>query len=760
MTRAGVICGLFAVLAGAPAARAEVAPAPDAPIRVRRFALIIGSNDGGRERLPLRYALTDAESVVRVFSELGGVAPEDRIFLRNPDIATVRASFGGLSRMIQTARAAPDGAATRVEVVFYYSGHSDEEGLLPGGNMVPYGEVRAALDALKADVRVGIVDSCSSGALTRSKGGVRRAPFLVDAGSNVKGYAILTSAAADEAAQESDRLGGSFFTLSLVSGLRGAADARGDGRVTLNEAYQFAFDETLARTEKTVGGAQHPAYDIQLAGSGDLIITDLRSNTARLRIADDIEGRLYVRDIEGRLAAELGKRAGHPLELALEPGDYAVIVASGTVRMGANVHVAEGREAELVSSKLRMMPAEPTVSRGGSTFTADDMRVRPPSTEAVAPPSDGPREPLVKRLATAVARELRDEIPEIPPLPFVGSEPPRPEPVIPPPPPAPEKPAAEGTLRTTGFVFSIFPGVSIPRRASERTVHVSVGVPISRVGRVEGASTNLIAGFSGPVFGAQVATVLVGAGAVKGVQAASVAAIATGPLDGVQLSGLMSTAGGPVRGLQASSGLTISHGGAGIQAGLLNIAAGDFSGIQAGLLNISSGKVAGMQVGLVNVSEDIAGLPVGLVSIARAQPVRPGFWTGSQAPFNFGMQFGSRYVYNVLALSTGAPGTRARWDGQWRLSVGLGIHIPIGRFWLETDGMLQLATTEQSDEAQRRAQVRFLAGWQAFSRLALYAGLTADVAVQPPPIDVEPPQDDVGTEQSAATPGYVLGIRF
>jgi len=46
-------------------------------------------------------------------------------------------------------------------------------------------------------------------------------------------------------------------------GLRGAADASGDGRVTLGESYQFAFQETLAQTTTTQGGAQHPAYDIR-----------------------------------------------------------------------------------------------------------------------------------------------------------------------------------------------------------------------------------------------------------------------------------------------------------------------------------------------------------------------------------------------------------------------------------------------------------------------------------------------------------------
>ena len=134
------------------------------------------------------------------------------------------------------------------------------------------------------------------------------------------GHAYLTSASAEEAAQESDRIGSSFFTHYLISGLRGAADTAGDGIVTLNEAYTYAFQETLASTEKTQYGPQHPAYDINLSGSGDLVLTDLRSSSAILRVGEDVAGRLYLRDADGNLAVELNKAGGQKAELGLEPG--------------------------------------------------------------------------------------------------------------------------------------------------------------------------------------------------------------------------------------------------------------------------------------------------------------------------------------------------------------------------------------------------------------------------------------------------------
>ena len=76
----------------------------------------------------------------------------------------------------------------------------------------------------------------------------------MDASSDMRGHAFLTSSAADERAQESDRIAASYFTYYLVSGLRGAADINPDKRVTLQEAYQFASQETLARTERSQAG--------------------------------------------------------------------------------------------------------------------------------------------------------------------------------------------------------------------------------------------------------------------------------------------------------------------------------------------------------------------------------------------------------------------------------------------------------------------------------------------------------------------------
>jgi hypothetical protein len=334
--------------------------AVEGTVNVRRIGLVVGANDGGPEREVLRYATSDAKAIARVLRDLGGVGSNDMIQLADPNPQELREAFQRVR-----GRLASKAKGEKVQFIFYYSGHSDETGLLLGGSQMNYRALRKEIDKVPADVRIAILDSCASGAFTRLKGGTKRAPFLVSAAQDVEGHAFLTSSSADEAAQESDRIGGSFFTHFLGTGLRGAADANKDNLITLSEAYQFAFDETLARTEATRGGAQHAAYEIQLSGTGDLVMTDLRRTTARLELTSEIGGRIYVRNPQGDLAAELYKPVGSaPVLLSLEPGRYTVMVDDDRQLWRAQVKVSDGRRTVLTPANLQRVKREQTTERG------------------------------------------------------------------------------------------------------------------------------------------------------------------------------------------------------------------------------------------------------------------------------------------------------------------------------------------------------------------------------------------------------------
>ena len=94
----------------------------------RRIALVVGANRAGADRVPLRWAVADAERFAALLTEMGGVAPADCIVLREP---TRRALLDGLA-VVRGRAGEPRAGDGRTEVVVYYSGHADEQGLLLG----------------------------------------------------------------------------------------------------------------------------------------------------------------------------------------------------------------------------------------------------------------------------------------------------------------------------------------------------------------------------------------------------------------------------------------------------------------------------------------------------------------------------------------------------------------------------------------------------------------------------------------------------
>ncbi len=334
---------------------------------VQRWVLAVGANDGGAKRETLQYAVSDAQNFVQVMETMGGV--NTGVLLSDPRVDDLEEALHTLHNRVTSAEVA------RREVIIYYSGHADENGLWLGESLFSYTRLRNVMDRMEAEVQIAILDACASGAITRLKGGRRQKAFMVDASSDMRGYAFLTSSSEDEAAQESDAIGASFFSHYLVSGLRGAADVTGDGRVTLNEVYHFAFQNTLEGTERTRGGAQHPAYDIKMTGTGDVVMTDVRQTSAGLILGEALQGRFFVRNANRQLIAEFFKPAGRRVELGLEPGTYRVHMAREIQSATATVELAMGQRAILDEDHFEIIARERTTMRGGIKYSVKRSRV-------------------------------------------------------------------------------------------------------------------------------------------------------------------------------------------------------------------------------------------------------------------------------------------------------------------------------------------------------------------------------------------------
>ena len=317
---------------------------------IERFAVIIGNNAGPADEPRLQFAESDAARVAEALGEVGGVPDENQVVLRGRTADQVRTALIATNERIRGGQR----AGRQAMLFVYYSGHGDAEALHLGDTRLRLREVEALVRGSAAQVRVLVIDACRSGSLTRVKGG-RSAPPIALAGDGElgEGVIVLTASTAGEDAQESDQIGGSFFTHYLLSGLRGAADDDGDQVVTIAEAFRYTRNQTILASARTIGGVQHPTFHYDLRGRADLVLADLGSDRTRGRLTFPRDATwLVVRDggrssVVGEIVAQASRRT-----LSLTPGRYLVRGRTRDALLEGSAVVESGRETVVVSADL------------------------------------------------------------------------------------------------------------------------------------------------------------------------------------------------------------------------------------------------------------------------------------------------------------------------------------------------------------------------------------------------------------------------
>ena len=350
-----VLCWLAACLASL-----------DARAEITRYAVVVGNDAGHAGEIALHYAEEDARKVFEVLSTLGDFRRENMVLLQGK-------SGSELARVLisMNARIRSESSAGHDAVLFvYYSGHADAGALHLGEDALELGLVQRLVQGSPADFRILVLDACRSGALTRVKGGHAVAPFplSIDTELSGEGLAMLTSSAADEDAQESDELRGSFFTHYFVSGLRGAADRNGDGSVSVEEAYAHAYQNTLRASSQTLYGMQHPTFRFDLKGRGALPLTWVARRdgaTARLALPPGRTYVLFSGDESGPVVAEVGQHDAQRV-LALEAGRYFVRGRAREHLLEGLLELAPGQTSTLQESQLSPVEYARLARKGGT----------------------------------------------------------------------------------------------------------------------------------------------------------------------------------------------------------------------------------------------------------------------------------------------------------------------------------------------------------------------------------------------------------
>jgi hypothetical protein len=355
----------LAVSAYCPAALADATATAAGP-HPRTYAVVVGSNVGGAGQAPLRFAEDDAQRIAEVLRELGHYDGNDVRILLHTDPAHVLAAIDDVATKVRSNAARGE----QSEVVFYYSGHARANAVSIGGEELPLQTLRTRLSGLPSALTIVVLDACQSGSFSRVKGAEPAADFSYNSVSRLtqKGLAVMASSTSQELSQESDELKASYFTHHLVTALRGAGDSDGDGRVSLDEAYRYAYRRTLASTARTQVGEQHVTLETDLVGQGDVPVTYPAEAKAQLELPGPMEARVLVQHrASGSVAAEVQKVAGAPIRLAFVAGNYNAVVGQRSGIVECRFTLSDDRVMVLDTSSCVAVAAERSAAKGEPT---------------------------------------------------------------------------------------------------------------------------------------------------------------------------------------------------------------------------------------------------------------------------------------------------------------------------------------------------------------------------------------------------------
>jgi hypothetical protein len=323
-----------------------------------RYAILVGNNSGTQSEATLKYVDRDLATLRTVLTGLCGFDSRNITTLFNGGPEDLQRLLDGLGSGLQ--------AGGDDLFFFYFTGHADETCLKMGPERFLLSDLKTRFGRVPAPIKIAVFDACQSGSFTRLKGGTLAEPFLFLSDEKVKGQVILSSSSASESSQESDGLKSSVFTFHLINALRGSADASGDGKITLGEAYQYAYNHTVATTASSSGGTQHPGYQFNIQGEGEIVLADISLRTSGIVLPAGIDGGFTILDDKAAIVADFTKESGAPMMIALNPGAYqitrrgqgTVSTAQATVGEGQAVTMSEEDFSTLARQSMRVKGAD------------------------------------------------------------------------------------------------------------------------------------------------------------------------------------------------------------------------------------------------------------------------------------------------------------------------------------------------------------------------------------------------------------------
>jgi formylglycine-generating enzyme required for sulfatase activity len=364
-----------------------------------KFALVIGNteyNDSGLAQLSAPGK--DAEDFARVLKSKDICGFDDvKILVNQPSSSVIEE----IDEFFDQKK--PDDL-----LVLYFSGHGvkDEIGSLYlafkntvrsrlRSTAIKSDYIREAMDQSRSKRQVLILDCCNSGAF--SEGTKSEIGGVMGMTKAFQGYGrfVLTASDATQFAWEGDKFIGetnnSLFTHFLVKGLEGEADSDGDGKITVDEIYDYTFQQISKVTPKQTPTKSSSKQEGEIILRENMRIEDIKPIALSDDLTNEIDDtRPYVREaavqklekiLKGRNIG-LARSAREALEKIAEDENttrrVAQLAAQALASLGENI---ADENAKIEADRLAREKAE---TKRKAKIEADRLAAQKAEDERIA----------------------------------------------------------------------------------------------------------------------------------------------------------------------------------------------------------------------------------------------------------------------------------------------------------------------------------------------------------------------------------------
>lgn len=250
-----------------PMATPHVATSAPATAASILWLLSIGVSRYRQPDINLQFAAADARAIATTLQRQGEgpLYRETRTLVLTDEEVTRERILDSLERFL--GQAGPDDVA-----VIFVAGHGVQDPVsgsyyfLPfpatAQNLVSTGVRMSDFDEMVRVVRhnvravVVMLDTCHAGALRVASPSLVASDDPTARLSAGEGFFLLAATKAGEDSKEEPDLGHGAFTYALLEGLQGAADADGDGLLSVSDLFGYV----ARRVPQLTGGEQHPYH--------------------------------------------------------------------------------------------------------------------------------------------------------------------------------------------------------------------------------------------------------------------------------------------------------------------------------------------------------------------------------------------------------------------------------------------------------------------------------------------------------------------